>query len=90
MKDKDLIIEEQKREIEELRKLKAEFQRKGKIEELATRISTRFINLPLEEIERNIETSLKEIVNFAGLETCNVTLYPDGRRIKKIYYYSVL
>ncbi len=89
MKDKDLIIEEQKREMEELRKLKSEFQRKGKIEELATRISTRFINLPLEEIERNIEASLKEIVNFAGLETCTVNLYPDGRRIKKIYYYSV-
>ncbi|MEQ8191776.1 MAG: GAF domain-containing protein [Candidatus Eremiobacterota bacterium] len=89
MQDKDLIIEEQKREIEELRKLKTEFQRKGKIEELATRISTRFINLPLEEIESNLEASLKEIVNFAGLETCTVNLYPDGRRIKKIYYYGV-
>ncbi|MEQ8224600.1 MAG: response regulator, partial [Candidatus Eremiobacterota bacterium] len=87
MTDTALIIEEQQKEIEELRKLKEELERRSRIEQLAATISARFINLPLEEIESNIEASLKEIIEFIGLEVCTITLYPDGRIIK-IYYYG--
>ena len=91
MKDKDLIIEEQKEKIKELEDSKEDLQTKikelegtkeqlkyrSRIEELATTISARFINLPVDEIDENINISLKEVGEFTGTEACGIMLWGD-------------
>ncbi|MEQ8222961.1 MAG: response regulator [Candidatus Eremiobacterota bacterium] len=83
-----LRLEKALKKIEEIEKIKEELRHRSKIEELATTISTRFINLPIEEIDEKINLSLKEIGEFTDVEACAVVLYPDDFIIKKYYYWN--
>ena len=83
-----LKLEKALKKIEEIEKIKEELRHRSKIEELATTISTRFINLPLEEIDEKINLSLEEIGECTGVESCAILLYPDDFVIRKIYHWE--
>ena len=89
-KREEILLELEKalKKIEEIEKIKEELHHRSKIEELATTISTRFINLPIEEIDEKINLSLKEIGEFTGVESCAILLYPDDFVIRKIYHWE--
>ncbi|MEQ8171447.1 MAG: hypothetical protein ABRQ38_21340, partial [Candidatus Eremiobacterota bacterium] len=53
-----LKLEKALKKIEEIEKIKEELRHRSKIEELATTISTRFINIPIDEIDEKINLSL--------------------------------
>jgi signal transduction histidine kinase len=83
-----LKLEKALKKIEEIEKIKEELSHRSKLEELATTISTRFINIPIEEIDEKVNLSLKEIGEFTGVESCAILLYPDDFIIKKIYHWE--
>jgi len=89
-KKEEILLELEKalKKIEEIEKIKEELRHRSKIEELATTISTRFINIPIEEIDEKINLSLKEIGEFTGVEVCGIMLYPDDFIVKKLYHWE--
>lgn len=59
------------------------------MEKLVASISTRFINIPLEEIDREIERALRAIGEFAGVDQCFFCLLtPDGKKIETAYFWA--
>ena len=59
----------------------AALQRRIEAEELVTRISTRFIDLPLEEVDKQIEDSLVEVAKFMGCDRVFIDLLADNRLV---------
>ncbi|MGD9487277.1 MAG: PAS domain S-box protein [Calditrichaceae bacterium] len=64
-------------DITEIRSTQKELDHRIRFEKLITSISTRFINLPPEKIDRTIEDSLREIGEFAGIDRSYVFLFTD-------------
>jgi transcriptional regulator with GAF, ATPase, and Fis domain len=59
------------------------------IEELVTRISTRFVGIQEQEIDIQIEEAIREVAEFVGAKRARVVLASeDGKRFLKIYEWS--
>lgn len=56
-------------------------QRQLEVDRLIANMSTRFINLPSEQISKGIDLALQEIGQFARVDTCFVLRYAGNRTI---------
>jgi PAS domain S-box-containing protein len=65
------------RDIDERKKSDALIRYRNDFEKLIFNISSRFINVPFEEVDRNIEIALKEISEFTHSDTCYLFRYND-------------
>jgi len=67
-------------------KTEKELQYRLSVEEIVTSISGHFINITSEEIDREIENSLKIIGNFLLIDRCYINLLSsDGKAIDEVY-----
>ncbi|HPZ09309.1 MAG TPA: PAS domain S-box protein [Candidatus Eremiobacteraeota bacterium] len=73
-------------DITERRKYEEELHYRLAVEELVTRLSTRFINITIDEIDREINNSLETIGKFVDVHYCYVNLFSkDLKKIEKSY-----
>ncbi len=74
------------RDLTERRRAEQALRHQAEFEKLITSISTRFIHLPLDEIDRGISEALKVVGQFAGVDSCSVFLFSeDGSRGRTIH-----
>ncbi len=59
---------QQSRSITKQKQAETALQRQGNLEKLISEISTRFINLPVDAIDENIETALQQICRFVQVD----------------------
>ncbi len=88
MKNFEEKLKEKDKEIEELKKIKEDFRYRIGLENLATTISARFINLPMSELREHMNISLKELAEFKGYEECAIILFDDNLILFDGYFYS--
>jgi len=70
----------------ERKKSEEKLKHRLEMEALVSTISNRFINLSIEEIDREIEITLKTILGFEGVDRCYLMFFSeDGKRIEHIY-----
>lgn len=68
------------------RRLEREFRRRIALEELAARISTRFIHLSLEEIDQEVNEALRLLGEFIGADRSYIHLSSaEGRALERSY-----
>lgn len=56
-------------------------------EMLVTSISTRFIHMPLDEVDRGISEALKAVGEFAGVDCCYVVLFSKDRSLGRTSHF---
>jgi len=64
----------------EYRKTIAELEERLKLQELISRISSIFIDLPANEVDEQIEQGLKQIVEFLGVDRCGFGQFSDDMK----------
>ncbi len=62
------------------------FQQRLALETLVTSISTRFIAIPLEEVDAAIQRAIQEIGEFSDVDRCTITLLDDAKQLLTGYY----
>jgi PAS domain S-box-containing protein len=73
-------------EITSFKKAGQELRRREAFEAMLAKISTRFIELPVSEIEQGIDHALETLGNFAGVDRCHVFRFSaDGEEISNTY-----
>jgi len=63
----------------ELERSKKALQRRIELEKLLNEVSTRFINMDVEELDKTINYALKTIGEFAGVDRINVLRFSEGQ-----------
>lgn len=73
-----LVIQGSFRDISERKRINQELRYRVKFEELITRLSTKFINISLKNIDREINKALGEIGCFAGVDRSYIFLEQEN------------
>jgi diguanylate cyclase (GGDEF)-like protein/PAS domain S-box-containing protein len=76
-------------DITEIKETQSQLDYRLKFEQLISALSTYFINLPLEEIDRGIHDFLKTIGEFFDIDRNYIFLFDRGNKITNIYEWNV-
>ena len=90
-KTRDLTRENHRlrREVEELREKERRLEEMVHFEKLLSEISTRLVNLPVEQIDQEIEQGLRRAVEFLGVDRGGVYVFSNDRtKVFRKYFWG--
>jgi len=77
------------REVEELREKERRLEEMVRFEKLLSEISTRLVNLPVEQIDQEIEQGLRRAVEFLGVDRGGVYVFSNDRtKVFRKYFWG--
>jgi PAS domain S-box-containing protein len=78
-----------RQEVEEFREKERQFEERIRFEKVLSEISTRLVNLPVEQIDREIEQGLRRVVEFLGVDRGGVYIFSGDRtRVFRKYFWG--